>query len=164
MDQTNTNKGTGNNDDDYRQKNKEDGKTNENGEERPQDGRTEEEEQRKFEKEMLEWHNKQPKMIRSGPPKHSTLVGEDLLKEINKEEEKEGDKVEEDSVEIVEVGDKEVEWREEQGDSYWQDIEESVLTAFLFDEADREEIQQEKREKKAKNTQRRRKSKESKEN
>ncbi|XP_050503494.1 high mobility group nucleosome-binding domain-containing protein 5-like [Diabrotica virgifera virgifera] len=132
MDQTNTNKDTGNNDDDYRQKNKEDGKTNENGEERPQDGRTEEEEQRKFEKEMLEWHEKQPKMNRSGPPKHSTLVGDDLLKEINKEEEKEGDKVEEDpSVEIVEVGDKEVERREEeQGESYWQDIEESVLTAF----------------------------------
>uniref|UniRef100_A0A6P7H6X6 High mobility group nucleosome-binding domain-containing protein 5-like n=1 Tax=Diabrotica virgifera virgifera TaxID=50390 RepID=A0A6P7H6X6_DIAVI len=133
MDQTNINKGTGNNDDDYRQKNKEDGKTNENGEERPQDGRTEEEEQRKFEKEMLEWHDKQPKMNRSGPPKHSTLVGGDLLKEINKEEEKEGDKVEEDtSVEIVEVRNKEVERRkEEQGDSYWQDIEKSVLTAFL---------------------------------
>ncbi|XP_050507931.1 cilia- and flagella-associated protein 251-like [Diabrotica virgifera virgifera] len=119
------------------------------GEERPQDGRTEEEEQRKFEKEMLEWREKQPKMNRSGPPKHSTLVGDDLLKEINKEEENEGDKMEEDpSVEIVKMGDKEVERREEeQGESYWQDIEESVLTAFLFDEADREEIQQNKKRK-----------------
>ncbi|XP_050517693.1 DNA ligase 1-like [Diabrotica virgifera virgifera] len=153
MDSTKTKKRILKHEDDYRQGNKDDEKTkkNENGEERPQDGRLEEEEQRRFEEEMLDWHSRQPKMNRSGTQKHSTLVGDDVLKEITRAEEdkEEGDTGEEDPlVERVEVEEIEAEGeKERQRNTQWQDIEESILSALLFDEEDREEMKQNKKRK-----------------
>ncbi|XP_050518713.1 cilia- and flagella-associated protein 251-like [Diabrotica virgifera virgifera] len=151
MDTTKAKKEIGKQEHDYRQVKKDDEltKKHENREERPQDGRSEEEEQRRFEEEMLEWHNRQPKMNRSCTPKHSKLVGDDMVKEINKEEEKEEDTGENDSsLQIEEEEETEAE-REKEGQRnvQWQDTEESVLSALLFDEADKEEIKQNKKRK-----------------
>uniref|UniRef100_A0A6P7GT51 Trichohyalin-like n=1 Tax=Diabrotica virgifera virgifera TaxID=50390 RepID=A0A6P7GT51_DIAVI len=145
---TKTKKEIGKQEDDYRQVKKDDEltKKHENREERPQDGRSEEEEQRRFEQEMLEWHNRQPNTNRSGTPKHSTLVGDDMVKEINKEKEDTGEN--DSSVQITEEEETEAE-REKEGqrNAQWQDTEESVLSALLFDEADKEEIKQNKKRK-----------------
>ncbi|XP_050516210.1 zinc finger protein 830-like [Diabrotica virgifera virgifera] len=91
-------------------------------------------------------------MNRSGAQKHSTLVGEEILGDIHREEEEEkeggGKREEGSSAEIVENAEAEAEGKKEsQGEAGWQDIEESILATFLFDEAERIEMQQVKKRK-----------------
>ncbi|XP_050517274.1 craniofacial development protein 1-like [Diabrotica virgifera virgifera] len=92
-------------------------------------------------------------MNRSGAQKHSTLVGEEILGEIHREEEEEekedgGKREEGSSAEIVENAEAETEGKKEsQGEAGWQDIEESILATFLFDKGERIEMQQVKKRK-----------------
>uniref|UniRef100_A0A6P7GWW5 Gelsolin-related protein of 125 kDa-like n=1 Tax=Diabrotica virgifera virgifera TaxID=50390 RepID=A0A6P7GWW5_DIAVI len=150
MDSTKTKKGIVKHEDDYRQGNKDDEKTkkNENGEERPQDGRLVEEEQRRKNKisKKKYWIGTAKKYTVA---RHRRELGDDVLKEINRaeEEKEEGDTGEEDpSVETVQVEETEAEGeKERQINTQWQDIEESILSALLFDEEDREEMKQNKK-------------------
>uniref|UniRef100_A0A6P7F775 Vicilin-like seed storage protein At2g18540 n=1 Tax=Diabrotica virgifera virgifera TaxID=50390 RepID=A0A6P7F775_DIAVI len=137
--------------DDYRQKKQDEAKTNknENGEELSHDGKKtkEIEERKKFEEEMLKRHQNQPKINRSGPITHSTLL-DNMLEETNREEEeKEGDAEErEPSAEAIEVEGEENK-REDQTETHWQKTGDSILQALLFDDEDYEAIQQSKKRK-----------------
>ncbi|XP_050508961.1 UPF0746 protein DDB_G0281095-like [Diabrotica virgifera virgifera] len=128
------------NNDDQRQKDNDDALISkiENREEQSQDGTIDEDEQRKFERELLQRHDQQPKLNRSGAIKHSTLVGEEI--NTREEEKEEEEKEEEDpSVKILEakaLTESHEEKTEQERGGTWEDIEESVLTAFLFDEED----------------------------
>uniref|UniRef100_A0A6P7H6K1 Golgin subfamily A member 6-like protein 7 n=1 Tax=Diabrotica virgifera virgifera TaxID=50390 RepID=A0A6P7H6K1_DIAVI len=144
MNKTNSKKPKGKNNDDQRQKDNDDALISkiENREEQSQDGTIDEDELRKFERELLQRHDQQPKLNRSGAIKHSTLVGE----EINKR----GEEEEYPSMKILEAKafteSHEEKTEEERGET-WEDLEESVLTALLFDEEDRREMQQMKKRK-----------------
>ncbi|XP_050500826.1 uncharacterized protein LOC126880807 [Diabrotica virgifera virgifera] len=119
-------------------------------EEQSQDDTIDEDEQRKFEREMLQWHDQQPKLNRSGAIKHSTLVGEEMNTREEEEKEEEEEEEEDPSVKILEAKaftERHEEKTEEEKGGTWEDIEESVLTAFLFDEDDRREMQQMKKRK-----------------
>ncbi|XP_050518492.1 trichohyalin-like [Diabrotica virgifera virgifera] len=137
--------------DDYRQKKQDEAKTNknENGEELSHDGKkTEEiEERKKFEEEMLKRHQNQPKINRSGPITHSTLL-DNMLEETNREEEEKEEDAEErePSAEAIEVEGEENK-REEQTETHWQKTGDSILQALLFDDEDYEAIQQSKKRK-----------------
>ncbi|XP_050515000.1 FK506-binding protein 5-like [Diabrotica virgifera virgifera] len=152
MNKTNSKKPKGKNNDDQRQKDNDDALISkiENREEQSQDGTIDEDELRKFERELLQRHDQQPKLNRSGAIKHSTLVGEEINTREEEEKEEEEKEEEDPSVKILEAKaftESHDEKTEEERGGTWEDIEESVLTAFLFDEEDRREMQQMKKRK-----------------
>uniref|UniRef100_A0A6P7GWQ6 Neurofilament medium polypeptide-like n=1 Tax=Diabrotica virgifera virgifera TaxID=50390 RepID=A0A6P7GWQ6_DIAVI len=156
MNKTNSKKPKGKNNDDQRQKDNDDALISkiENREEQSQDGTIDEDELRKFERELLQRHDQQPKLNRSGAIKHSTLVGEEINTREEEEKEEEEKEEEDPSVKILEAKaftESHDEKTEEERGGTWEDIEESVLTAFLFDEEDRREMQRPNRGRKNKN-------------
>uniref|UniRef100_A0A6P7GBN1 Glutamic acid-rich protein-like n=1 Tax=Diabrotica virgifera virgifera TaxID=50390 RepID=A0A6P7GBN1_DIAVI len=150
MNKTNSKKPKGKNNDDQRQKDNDDALISkiENREEQSQDGTIDEDELRKFERELLQRHDQQPKLNRSGAIKHSSLVGEEINTREEEEKEEEEKEEEDPSVKILEAKaftESHDEKTEEERGGTWEDIEESVLTAFLFDEEDRREMQETKK-------------------